>query len=390
MKKVLFIISDMKIGGTRTSLLNLLSHLTTTFADIHIDLYIMAHYGELMDRIPTKVFVIPEDFIMGNSLPKNQRRSAIAGIYHIGFHCAKEIIGYKRIFSILFPIVAQKIYDKYGEYDAVIGYQEGISNNFVRYIKAKKHYVWIHNDIDKWYDEKVFIYETYNEANKIIFVAEASRFKFCDKFKKLKDKTDVIKNTIDADLIVSKSRDISKYPYWGNDGKTIQLISVGRVTEQKAFERIISVVKELRRCMGDINFRWLIVGDGPLLPDLRKKIEDEDLTPWIILIEGTDNPYPYIRKSSLLVVTSLYESQPMVILEALTLGVPVLSTRFSSSEEIIQNKGYGIICDNSEESITKSLVSILNNPNILKTMKEAAVEYGYDNQTILSQVRKLI
>jgi glycosyltransferase involved in cell wall biosynthesis len=80
----------------------------------------------------------------------------------------------------------------------------------------------------------------------------------------------------------------------------------------------------------------------------------------------------------------------MVILEALTLGVPVLSTRFSSSEEIIQNKGYGIICDNSEESITKSLVSILNNPNILKTMKEAAVEYGYDNQTILSQVRKLI
>lgn len=391
MKRVLFIISDMKIGGTRTSLLNLLSHLSK-LTDLHIDLYIMAHYGELMDRIPSKVNIIPEEFIMANSLPRDQKRSFMAKAYHVCFHCAKSIIGYRRMFSILFPVVAQKIYDKYGEYDAVIGYQEGISNNLVRFIKAKKHYVWVHNDIEKWFDEKVFSYETYNQADKIIFVAEAARKKFCDKFNAFSDKTEVIKNTIDADMIISKSKGKVADSY--NDSEetaTVRLISVGRVTEQKAFDRVISVAKELRMRSEQLNFRWLIVGDGPLLLDLRRKVAEDNLSQWIILMGGTDNPYPYIRMSDLLVVTSHYESQPMVILEALTLGVPVLSTKFSSSEEIIlQNKRYGTICENSVESLVESMLSILGNPKMLDEMKEIAKDYKYDNQAILNQVEDLI
>ena len=233
MKKLLFVINNMEIGGTRTSLLSLLSALSKR-DDIVVDLYILGHYGILYDRIPKQVNVLPMDFIVANTLPKKKNKTVIGEIYHILFHIAKRIIGYEKIFSFVFSKVARKVEKNRGTYDAVIGYQEGISNYFSSFISARKHLVWIHNDIEHWYDDETFTILPYQNADKICFVAEAAKEKFTDRFEQLLNRCVVIKNTINIDQILSKAAE--EVEVYKNEGKYL-LVSVGRITEQKAFHR---------------------------------------------------------------------------------------------------------------------------------------------------------
>ena len=61
------------------------------------------------------------------------------------------------------------------------------------------------------------------------------------------------------------------------------------------------------------------------------------------------NPYPYIKKADMLLISSVSEAAPMVIGESAFLGTPILSTRTSSAKEMIEEKGYGWVCENSVE-----------------------------------------
>ena len=95
-----------------------------------------------------------------------------------------------------------------------------------------------------------------------------------------------------------------------------------------------------------------------------------------------------MSNADILVVTSIYESQPMVILEALTVGLPVITTRYSSAEEILKDKPYGIICENNEEALANCLLNI-SEENV-ENMRLAASCYEYDNKKIVDSIRGLI
>lgn len=385
MKRILFIIGNMEIGGTRTSLLNLLYHLSSV-NDLKISLLIMGHHGELAIRIPTNIEVLPEMFLISSALPRKQPREVSANIYHAFFHAAKEIVGYKKIFDALFRHMARKIQSVYGTYDAVFGYQEGLCNNFASYIFAKKRFAWIHNDVEKWYVPSLFSTEAYEKVDQIIFVAESAKEKFVDMFPGFSHKCVVIKNTIVEQMICEKYQacaplDKSKHSHF-------VFTSVGRFTEQKAFDRIIPIAEFLKR--QGVSFCWNVVGDGPLFSEIQKNIIDNGMCDFISLVGAVENPYGYIGNSDLLVVTSLYESQPMVILEALTLNVPVLTTRFSSAEEIIGEEKYGVIVNNNTEDIAQTLLRICQEESCLKKMKQAARGYQYDNMSIIRKIQEII
>ena len=97
-----------------------------------------------------------------------------------------------------------------------------------------------------------------------------------------------------------------------------------------------------------------------------------------------------MRQADLYVLTSLYESQPMVVMEALTLGVPVLSTDFASVRELLGNKPFGVICENSVAGLTDSLRRLLESPKEIQSMQQSAKEYEYDNDAIIFAIVGLI
>lgn len=95
-----------------------------------------------------------------------------------------------------------------------------------------------------------------------------------------------------------------------------------------------------------------------------------------------------MKNADVYVLTSLYESQPMVIMEALTLGIPVISTNFASATEMLSGVKYGMICENSSSGILNAIEEITTER--LKEMKAATQEFIYDNDYIIRQIMELI
>lgn len=382
MKRILFVIGNMDMGGTRTSLLNLLHHLAER-EDLSVDVLVLSHYGPLLDQLPQGVRLLPECFEIAEAV-SGKKQGPAGKLYHILVYLLKKVFGYRRVFRWIYRRVAKRCAGFCPEYDAVFGYQEGLSNDCAAQINAKKHYTWIHSNLEVWYSEQTFQSSTYDRADNIIFVADKTKEAFGKQFPQYAGKSIVIQNTLNTAKLLEKSK-LPAQPLRKEEEKV--LVSVGRVFKEKAFERIIPVSQYLTEKL--INFRWYLIGDGPQLESIQKLIEEHDLTQWITLLGNQNNPYNYVAQADLLVVTSITESQPMVILEALTLGIPVVTTRYPSAEQLLNGQSYGLICENDETSIGEAIHAILTDGVTLQNMKVAAASYEYDNNRIINKVIEL-
>lgn len=381
--KLLFVIINMEIGGTRSSLINLLTLLSRE-KDVELNLLVMSHHGDLMKSIPQGVNVLPKEPLLERLFPGEQLHRAWDQIVHGYYHVLRRVRSYEKVYGCVYERIAHRISDHYGVFDAVIGYQEGLSNDLAASIAAHRHISWIHSDIDKWFDN-CFMSRTYESSDHILFVAEATQKKFLDRMPLLVSKCRVIKNTIIPDLILENSKAeslfVRKSPH------TKLLVSVGRIVAEKAYERVVMASRHLAD--KEIDFQWVIIGDGYQKDEIEKQIQENGLEQHVHLLGAMKNPYPVMKQADLMVVVSINESQPMVILESLVVGVPVLSTRFNSAEEILGQKPYGIICENSPEAVTASIENILTTEGLLQSLGAHVNQFRYDNKEIINSLLEL-
>ena len=136
----------------------------------------------------------------------------------------------------------------------------------------------------------------------------------------------ILPKQIKEDANHSLSADVQNFI----DGAELTLVQVGRISPEKNHVFSVDVVSRLLD--RGVDCRLLIVGDGPLGPQLASKIQKMGLERQIRLIGWVDNPYPYINRSDAMLLPSHHEGQPMVILEAQTLGTPVVGSKISSLE----------------------------------------------------------
>ena len=123
---------------------------------------------------------------------------------------------------------------------------------------------------------------------------------------------------------------------------------------------------------------------------LTKSILERGLENYIEFLGAKKNPYPIIKQADILVVTSDYESQPMVILESMALNVPVVSTNFSSAIELAHKSDETIdLVEKTTDSIAKG---ILNNMDVneLKKKRKYLVNFTYNNDKIIDQLLYII
>lgn len=268
------------------------------------------------------------------------------------------IVGYERLAYYF----AKKKY-KNKKFDVAINYLETQSPKFIiKSIKANKYLQWIHIDISKVRD----IYfidkqaKLYKKLDNIICVSKVAKSSFDERYIELRKKTVVIYNFYNVDKIRKMSE--GERIFNSND---FNILSVGRLVEQKGYERAIEVFYRLKQ--EGYKFKWYIIGDGILKKSIQKKINKLELSENICLLGIKENPYPYIRQCNLFFLPSLYEGFPTVTIEAKVLEKPVLSTEVSGIKEQIINGETGIIVDNNELSIYFELKSILKNTNSIKS-----------------------
>jgi CDP-glycerol glycerophosphotransferase (TagB/SpsB family)/glycosyltransferase involved in cell wall biosynthesis len=111
-------------------------------------------------------------------------------------------------------------------------------------------------------------------------------------------------------------------------GRTVTFVSVGRLSPEKNHARLIRAFARVHERHPEV--RLVILGGGKLESELRALVVSLGLEPYVRLAGQVDNPYSIMAEADCFVLSSDYEGQPMVILEARTLGLPVVTTAFAS------------------------------------------------------------
>ena len=170
----------------------------------------------------------------------------------------------------------------------------------------------------------------------------------------------------------------------------LHLVIVARLLDSaKGQKRLISAVSRLRREGADLSLA--VVGGGSDYETLKQTIAENNAESFIELVGEQRNPYPYIREADLLVCASYFEGYNLTVAEALILGVPVLSTDCTGPNEILDYGKYGMIVENSEEGLYNGLKQFAENPKLLKKYKEKALQRQdfFDEDKILKQITVL-
>lgn len=158
------------------------------------------------------------------------------------------------------------------------------------------------------------------------------------------------------------------------------LIFVGRLVEQKNPQRFIQLVDQMRK-KGHPDIRAWMLGDGELREACEELIQQRNLSEQITMYGFCENPYPYIKRSRILCMTSRWEGFGLVVIEANTLGVPVLSTPTSGCTAVLGENAEEL-CETDEEFVA-GMERLLGNDGEYTVAREAAVAHAmtYDNIT---------
>lgn len=153
--------------------------------------------------------------------------------------------------------------------------------------------------------------------------------------------------------------DFRKKPYF---------VSVGRLNKNKGFEQLI-------RCFSAANFKTniflYIIGSGPMEHKLRSLIEELDLVNRVQLLGFVKHPQSLIKNSESLILNSSFESFGNVLIEALSLGVPVISNNCDfGPREIIDNGVNGLLFNQEkDENLTRVLEEFVNSDSLRLKLK---------------------
>lgn len=137
-------------------------------------------------------------------------------------------------------------------------------------------------------------------------------------------------------------------------GKTF--LTIGRMSPEKNQARMINAFAQVHRESPDS--RLIIVGDGPLKASLKTLVSSLGLSDSVVFTGQIPNPFPLYAAADCFVLSSDYEGQPMVILESLVVGVPIVSTRFASITDALSSEE-GLIVDRDTDALARGMKAVL-------------------------------
>jgi CDP-glycerol glycerophosphotransferase len=135
-------------------------------------------------------------------------------------------------------------------------------------------------------------------------------------------------------------------------GATTTFVTVGRLSPEKNHARLIRAFARVHEKHPHI--RLLILGGGKLEPELNDLVNNLGMESAVTLTGQVDNPFAIMADADCFVLSSDYEGQPMVILEARTLGLPVITTAFSSVGDSVPPDA-GLVVPQSVKSVAEGL-----------------------------------
>jgi len=174
-------------------------------------------------------------------------------------------------------------------------------------------------------------------------------------------KVRVIHNPVDLTRVRTMGDMTLEHP-WYQLGLPV-LVSVGRLNPEKGFAHLIRAFSTVRR---RLTCKLVILGEGSRRRELERLITELDLGDDVALPGFQDNPYNYVRNATAFALSSLYEGFGNVLVEALALGVPVVSTRCPvGPEEIITDGVTGLLVSPADEgALAQAMLRVLTDDQL--------------------------
>jgi glycosyltransferase involved in cell wall biosynthesis len=149
---------------------------------------------------------------------------------------------------------------------------------------------------------------------------------------------------------------------WFEPSEPPVILGVGRLSAQKDFPTLIRAFARVRQVRPA---RLMILGDGPDREQLSSLIAELGLTDSVALPGFIQNPYPYMAKAAVFVLSSAWEGLGNVLIEAMAVGTPVISTNCPSGPAEILDRGkYGLLTPvGDSNAMAESILSVLANRN---------------------------
>lgn len=353
-KKILFFIESLSGGGAEQVLVTMLRHFD--YAKYDITLLTVSDVGVHLDDIDfSKVHyksIIP------------QHSGRLANFWYA--------LKYKLIYQYLPAWLVAKLIIPSG-FDTYIAFVEGYCTKIIGQLPTdKKKITYVHIDLKNYpWTLQQGIYKSFEEERDVYNRYDKAVCVSCSVEEVMKsyyglNNTTTIYNPIDVEFINQKAKaPVDLVPSTG-----FNLVSVGRLVPQKGYDLLIPIIARLREEGVDVSL--YILGEG----EDRKKLEalnsELGTTDYVHLLGYHTNPHAIVSKMDAFVCSSRAEGYSLVIAEALSMGIPVVSTNCSGPNELLADGKYGILCDDYE-SLYQQLKAVATSSTLREELHKKAL-----------------
>ena len=371
-KNLLFVIDSLHCAGAEKSLISLLSLID--YSKYNVDLQLFGYGGILESLIPDEV-----NLLCPLKYTKFTEMSLKEGIFYsikkLNFRMLLSRLQYSiklrrgkfthsQLARLFWQSASKSIECNPKKYDIAISYAQGIPTFYVsEKIKADKKFAWVNTSYYLLGEDKMFQKQYYDKYDKIVAVSDSAKDIFLNTFPCYKDKTEIIYDINNYELIYNMSLLGESYT---DNFNGLRILTIGRLAKGKRYDIALDACELLKK--RGIKFRWYVLGEGVLREEIEKSIESKNLKDNFILLGVKSNPYPYIKNCDIYVQTSEFEGFGLAIAEARMLNKPVVTTRFDAVfNQMVQGKN-GLVVDINGKSVANGILKYIDDNNLRQSI----------------------
>ena len=366
--RIAFFVQHLLCGGVEKTLLTLTQRLANDGHNVTI--YVIRRSGGFVSSVPNGVTLaeIPLPSDISRFLPVGGTKMAVRDDLsrHHYLMAVRHLISHlfgKSKFAEL-NVDFSRIPHLSEEYDIAVNYHLH-SPFLVRYLSekvtAKRKYSWIHND---------FVVPGYDIAALQSYLLCCDGFfgvsqQVVSEFKQIlpmfSSITRIAYNLIPKHDILLQADEFIPMEF-DCCPECINILTVGRIEEQKGYDLAIEVCRRL--AADNLNFKWFALGDGSLRKKYESLVKKQNLQEYFIFLGAHINPYPYFKNCDLYVQTSRHECFGMTLSEAKLFARPIVCTDVTGAREQLTDRQNGEIAQINADDIYNRVSPIIKDKNL--------------------------
>lgn len=389
-KNILIATPTLNSGGVEVSLIRFLEELSKD-KNVSITLLLLKKEGIYLNDVPKniKILEIQYDDAFYNYNNKKEDIKKYKNILDkvkflkIRFQLRRLLV--QNNWEGYYQLLLKHVLTVEGEYDLAIdwhGYGHFVTTVIADKVMAKKKAMWIHDEKNEWLYKVNFWLDSFH---KIFCVGQSCKNNVIKNNKKLALKTDIFYNMTDYKNILKKSNEKIDVDF---DTSLLNIVTVGRLEWQKGYDVAIEIAKKLKE--RNLKYCWYVIGGGTQKEKLEKLIKENDLENNFKLLGIIQNPFPYVKKADLYVLSSRHEGYCLATLEAKVLNKVIIATNIDSNMEQIKDGINGFLCNLDAEEFANKIIEVSQDKKLMNKIKNNLSKENFDNTSEFEKLYKLM